>query len=803
MPKASLIQNAFNAGELSPTLEGRTDIDKYRRGCKILENYIPMIEGPAVKRSGTRFVKPVVNSAHSTVLIPFEFSTTQAYILEFGDNYMRVYRNNGLVLESAQTITGITQANPAVVTISSHGFSNGDEIYIAGVGGMTELNGRYFTVANKTTNTFELSGEDSTGYTAYTSGGTASRVYELSMPYNQEDVASLAFAQSADILYIAHEDYAPRKISRTGDAAWTETEIDFDEPPFLDENTDTSITVYASGATGAVNLTASSGIFTADMVGGAVKLREIVGMNHDLWTTSDSVSTGDTRRWEGNVYKATSTGTTGSRPPIHDTGTENDGGVDWEYQHSGYGYVTITAFSSSTAVSGLSATPLPDSVITSGNATHRWSMGAWSDEYGYPRAVAFFEDRLLWAGSKNNPQTIWGSKTGDYENHADGINDDDGFVYTINSDQVNVIEWLSPGKVLVIGTVGGEFIMSASSLDEAITPTNVRITRQQTKGSKQGVRAIRVGSSVLFVQRSGLKVRDMSYSFNNDSYEAPDRTLLSREITKTGIISAAYQQEPNQVVFYARTDGQLACLTLEKEEDVIGWHRLKIGGTDAKVESVAVIPHPDGDTDQVWMVVSRTVGGSTVKHIEYLEKVWSEDDAAEDAFFVDSGLTYDGSPVTTVSGLDHLEGETVSILADGATHPDKTVSSGSITLERSASVIHAGLPYTATLQTMRMDGGAADGTAQGKTKRITNATIRLYQAGPGLWVGPNLTDMEEVHFRDSSMAMDEPVPLFTGDKGPIEWPEGYEQDARVAVQHRLPLPCTIIAIMPQLVTQDR
>lgn len=798
MPKASLIQNAFNAGELSPTLEGRTDVDKYQRGCKILQNMIPMIEGPAIKRSGTRFVKPVVNSANNTTLIPFEFSTTQAYILEFGDLYMRVYKDNGLVLESALNITNITAASPAEITAGTHGYTSGDEVFITGTG-VSALDGRYFTLTVTGATTFTVPADG----TGWSTGGTSSRVYKLTTPYAHADVASLAFAQSADVLYMAHESYAPRKISRTAHTSWSITEIGFDWAPFLDENGDTSVTVYSSAATGSVTLTASSGIFTSDMVGGYVKLREIVGSNHDLWAPSASISTGNTRRWEGNVYEATSTGTGGTRPPIHDTGTESDGGVDWIYRHSGEGYAEITAFGSSTSVTATVIKRFPASVVGSGNATHRWSMGAWSDEYGYPRAVAFYEDRLLWAGSTNNPQTIWGSKSGDYENHQRSSDDDGAYVYTINTDQVNVIEWMSPGKVLVIGTVGGEFIMSASSLDEAITPTNVRVTRQQTKGSKQGVRALRIGSSVLFVQRSGRKVRDMSYSFNNDAYEAPDRTLLSREISQSGLISAAYQQEPNQVVWYARGDGQVACLTLEKEENVIGWHRHVIGGTNAKVESIAVIPHPEGDADQVWMVVSRTINGSTKKYIEYMEKTWEETKDPEDAFFVDSGLTYDGSPTTSLSGLDHLEGESVVILADGATHPPKTVSSGAITLDRSASVVQVGLEYYGSLQTMRFDGGAADGTAQGKTKRITNATIRLYQTGPGLWVGPNLTDMEEVHFRDSGMSMDSPVPLFDGDKGPIEWPEGYEQDARVAIQHRLPLPCTIIAIMPQLVTQDR
>lgn len=803
MPKASPIQTSFNAGELSPRLDGRIDLDKYRNGCSTLENFLPMIHGGVVKRSGTRFVKEVKDSSDSTVLIPFEFSTTQAYVLEFGDLYMRVYRNGSVVLEAAQTITSISQANPAVVAVTAHGYSNGDQVYITGVGGMTEVNGKFFTVANVTAGTFELSGIDSTGYGAYVSGGTASKVFELTTTYATADVKQLQFAQSADVLYIAHENYPPRKISRTGHTSWTITTIDFDWQPFLDENISTT-TIYASAATGAgITLTASAATFTSDMVNGYVKLREIPASKHDPWETATVYAASATVTHEGNVYKTTAGGTSGTRPPIHDTGTESDGGVtDWAFQHPASGYVKIVGFTSSTSVTADVVKQLPGSVVGAGGATERWSLGAWSDEHGYPKTVAFYEDRLLWAGSTNNPQTIWGSKSGDYENHEQGTADDDAYNYTINSDQVNAIEWMSPGKVLMIGTAGGEFAMSGSTVAEAITPTNVRVAIQTTYGSK-AIRAKRVGNAVLFVQRAGKKVRELVYDFDSDAYQAPDMTLLSEHITKDGITDMAYQQEPNQLLWAARTDGELICMTYERSESVVGWHRHPIAGTSTVVESLAVIPHPDGDQDQLWMVVKRTINGATKRYVEYLEKEWKSTGVTGDEFFIDSGLTYSGASTTTITNLDHLEGETVSILAGGATHADKTVTSGSVTLDRAVTKAQIGLGYNATLKTMRIEAGAADGTSQGKTKRLNNIVIRMYQTGGGLWYGPNTTDMDEVQFRDPSMAMDTPIPLYNGDKGPYVWPGQYEKDGYITIQHRLPLPCSIIALMPQLTTQDR
>lgn len=729
MPKASPILTSFNAGEWSPKLEGRVDLEKYSNASRILENFIPQIHGGLEKRQGTRHVLEVKNSANSTILIPFEFSTEQAYVLEFGDLYMRVFKDNGVVLSGPSP-------------------------------------------------------------------------YELVTPYAAADVASIQYAQSADVLYLAHPEYAPRKISRTGHTSWTITEIDFDWAPFLPENSDQSVTVYASAATGSgVTLTASSSIFTSNMVGGYVKLREVPGSNHDLWEPGVAVAATSTRRYNNLVYYTTAGGTTGTRPPIHETGTESDGGVtDWEYYHAGDGYLKVTGFTSGTVVTGDVVKRIPASTVGAPNATWRWAMGAWSDEYGYPTTVTFFEDRLIWGGTTNNPQTLWGSKTGDYENHESGTNDDDAYIYTINSDQVNAIKWLSPERVLLIGTTGGEFAMRASSLEEAITPTNVRVTAETQFGSK-AIKAIRVGNATLFVQRAGRKVREMQYEFDSDSYQAKDVSLLSEHITLPSVTNLVYQNQPGQVIWGVRSDGILLGFTYERTESVFGWHRHPLAG--AKVKSLAVIPHPDGDRDQLWLVAERTINGSTVQYVEYLEKEWERTNDIEDAFFVDSGLTYDGAATTTLTGLDHLEGETVTILADGSAHANKVVTSGAITLDRSASVVHVGLGYNATHQTLRLEAGAADGTAQGKTKRITNVTIRMDQTGPGLWYGPSTTTMDEISFRDSSMAMDAAIPLFDGDKGPLPWPEGYEQDGRITLQHRLPLPCNILALMPQVVTQDR
>lgn len=721
MSKASPIQSSFNAGELSPQLRGRVDIDKYANGCSVLENFIPQVHGPARKRPGTRFVNEVKDSTHNCRLISFQYSTEQAYILEFGNQYVRFYMDGGVILDGPSP-------------------------------------------------------------------------YEIVSPYLHTELTELHYAQSADVMYISHPNHPPYKLSRYGHTNWTLEEVVFDRPPFDDENTGVT-TITASAVTGTgITLTASASLFAATDVGNTIKFSEVIESKYDLWASGVSIAINDYRLYGGNLYQATSAGTTGTRAPIHKSGIESDGAVSWAYIHDGSGYVKITAFTSATVVTADVVDRLPDSTLP---GTYRWAIGAWSDTKGYPKTVVFYEDRLWFAGSLTKPQTLWASASGDYQNHKYGTADDAALNYTINSQEVNTIEWLVPGKVLMIGTSGGEFIVSGGSAEQAVTPTNVRITPQTLYGGKAALRPFRIGDVVLFVQRSGKKIREFTYSYQSDAYVAPNLTILSEHITAAGIKAMDYQQEPGQIVWVIDNNGQLLALVYERAEQVVGWCRCPIA--QGSVESIATIPHWDGDEDSTWVVVNRTINGSTVRYIEYLEK-YTEDSTG---LFLDCALTYDGTAATTITGLDHLEGETVSILADGYVHPNRTVTSGQITLQKSASLVNIGLQFNATLVTMPVNAGARDGTSQGKTSRINDVVVRLHQTGPGLWYGGNTTEMDEYNARSSNDLMDNPVPLYTGDTEMLTWPKGYDFQNEIALQHRTPLPCTIIAIMPQVTTYDR
>jgi hypothetical protein len=584
MSRVSVISTNFTAGELSEDLFGRVDITKYNNGAATLENFIVQPHGGITRRSGTRFVKEIKTSSAKTRLVSFEFSTTQAYIIEFGNLYIRFYKDQGSILEANKTISGATQANPCVVTATSHGYDNGDEIYIASVVGMTELNGKYYKIKNKTTNTFELTDIDDTNinsssFTAYGSAGTAARVYTVTTTYATADLFDLQFAQSADVLYIAHPGYTPRKLTRTAHTSWTISDITFTDGPYQDENlTTTTLTPsHTTGSSRTITASAVDGINNGDGFQ-TTDVGRIISIGHQAaeWASGTGYSVGDVKRNSGNVYECIKAGTSaGSGGPSGEGDEIVDNQCTWKFLRDGgiqWGYATVTGRTNTTVV-----TVTVNATFGGTSGETKWRLGAYSDTTGFPAAVAFYEQRLFWAGSTEQPQTLWGSKSGDYENHTPGTLDDDPVIYTLATDQVNAIKWLSPGKVMAVGTVGGEFIISGSTTADPLTPTNVRVVREGTRGSASHT-PIRIDNVVIFIQRQQRKLREFVYQFEADSYQSPDLTILSNQVAKGGISEIVYQQEPSTVVWGVKADGQLVGMTYLRDQQVIAWHRHKIGG---------------------------------------------------------------------------------------------------------------------------------------------------------------------------------------------------------------------------------
>jgi len=663
MPRTTLALTSFVSGEFGNKLTGRTDFDKYQSAAKTMENFLVHPQGAATRRVGTQFIAPVKTASAKTRLIPFEFSTTQTYILEFGNNYIRFFKDKGQIL----------------------------------------------------------------------SGGSP---YEISTPYLTAELFDIKFAQSADVMYIVHPNHETMKLSRTGHTSWSLNEVEFTDGPYLATNT-TSTTMTPGATTGTgITLTASANAFVSTDVGRLINFSN--------------------------------------------------------------GYAKITAFSSATSVT----IDIKDDFDNT-TATADWNLGAFSDTTGHPSCVSFYEQRLVFAGTTSEPQTIFFSKAGDYENMTSGTNADDAMVYTIAANQVNVIRYLKAQRTLVIGTTAAEYTVSADGTDASITPTNITIKRQSSYGSAN-VDAVAAGNAILFLQKAKRKIRELAYNFDSDSYVAPDLTILNDIVTESGIVQMEWQQEPDNILWCVREDGQIAALTYQRSENVVSWHRHILGGSfgsgNAVVESIASISG-ELNEDELWVIVKRTVDGSTVRYIECFSDFDFDETEATDFKFLDSHLTYSGSATTTLSGLSHLEGQTVSILADGSVHANKVVSSGSVSLDREVTKACVGLSYDSILQTMRIEGGAAEGTSQGKIKRISKVVLRLFET-VGVKVGPSLSNLEVVPFRTTSSNLSAPVDtLIEGDKE-IEFDDDFNSDGYIFIKQDQPLPASILAIYPTLVTND-
>lgn len=739
MVAQSLIQTSFNGGELSGRLEGRTDLAAYGIAGRRLPNMIVTVQGPAVKRSGTRFVAFAKNANADCELIPFEFNITQGYTIEAGHLYFRFFTND------AQIVTG---------------------------------------------------------------GGSP---YEIATVFEQADLANIMWAQSFDALYLVDGRHQQQKLVRTGAASFAISALALKNGPFKDQNTDEAVTVQASAATGTVTLTASSALWTAAHVGGLFELEAADFRSIPAWEPSIKVVVGDKRRSEGKVYQAIalpSSGSerTGTERPIHTEGRARDGmgagkdyndkdagGVLWEYLYSRAGIVRITGFTSATQVTATVVKRLPDEVVSA--PTSLWAQGAFSNAEGWPSSVELRDERL-WLGKDGE---LFGSVVGDLEDFAG--RDDSGqpqpdLAIRRKLPTADTILWLANDRSLLVGTDKREFALTPVNPAQAIAFNNLATPKQSQHGSLR-VKPVAVSSGTMFVSRGGRKLRVADYVFDRDRYLAPDATVRSEHITLSGVRRLATTMEPESLVWAVRNDGGLVSLTWSDEQDVRAMTQHRLGGAGAHAFSIASIPAPDASYDQLWVSVRRTINGQVRRTIERLLPMWQEGQKQESGCFLDCSLTYEGAPATVISGLQQLAGETVSVLVDGATHPDVTVSpSGQITLNRPGSVVHVGYLFLASVEPMRLAPDAPTGSALSKIKRAHKIGLGL-QETLGIRVRQPGGRNEVVEFRKSGMAMDEPVPLFSGEKI-VGFPGSYDREARVVVESYQPLPFTLTSLSPRV-----
>jgi len=796
--RVSWLQSAFTGGEFGDSIKGRVDAERYRDAADTILNWVVRPEGRLERRPGTKHVTPTKYADGTVRLLPFEFNTEQAYILEFGDNsggtdpYMRVHKDHAIVVNSTTyTITGATQASPVVVTTSAaHDRSNGDRVIITGVAGMTELNNREFIVANKAATTFELTNIDSanvdgTGYAAYSAGGTVSVPYEVVSPYAGSDLAALKYAQSADVLYLANGGYQPKTLSRTGHTSWTFANYAYTDGPYLGTND------------GGHYLLAGVAILTFSASAAVSETSLTLTINAQAQAKING----------GTGFVATDVG---RLIRIGNSGHNQAKGV-WEDGFA-WGYCVITAYTSATEVTilvkkGWNQNP-------AGAFDYRlWRIGAWGDTEGWPSTVVFSGNRLYWGSLPNNPQRIDGSEIGDFTSFAltygpefrsHAITDANAVSFTLgggNSGTVNqIVNIASTDRGLLISTTDSEWTLQASNLNEAITPTNVN-AREQASGGSNGVRPIRVGNDMIYIDRTGRRVLNLTYAYDIDSLRMTDLTRLARHIGVSGLSDLVHVTYPFSQVYTINAAGELCGLTFERDPESVqaAWARHQLGGksdaggTIPQIESIAQIPTPDGTAREVWLVVTRLVNGATVKHLEYLTPLDELEPALEDCFFVDAGLTYDGASTATISGLYHLEGESVRVLGDGLVQASRTVVNGRIALETAASVVQVGLGYTSDLLTLKIEAGSQDGTALAKKQRIEHLAISFFRAVGTVKVGPSFSDLLNWSLGAALISGIE-EDTFNSD---------YSNNLQVAIRVSDPVPCSILAINPQVSTYGR
>lgn len=862
-----------------------------------------------MRRAATRYVAGAKDSTVKGRLKPFQFSVTQAYMLELGATIMRFYRHQGqisvadtdAVVTNGTFPSGITDwddrstgggsiahdatndrmsLDPGGATASDIGWGEQDittsntnqehvlKFRVIGAPG-DKIEFQVGTAASGAQTLAAV--EKEVGYHCVAFTPTTSPFYigfrnlgsfrnkivqidnvslidndgvEVDTPWPEADLYEVEHTQSADVMYLFHSDYPVHKLIRNGHTTWSMAEVEWEDGPYLDQN-DTATTLLPAAATGlGINFTLSS----------------IEGVNDGQgWLSTDI----------GRLIR---------------------------YKKSAaWGYAIITSITSTT----VAVADIRKDFEASPTAVTTWRLGAWSGTTGYPQVATFYEQRLYTAATIKQPQTFWATQTADFQNmkpdnDADTVEADDAITFTLSADEINAIHGMTASQdELAILTYGGEWVPKSSGA--AITPLDITCRRRTSEGSAK-IRPVRIGGNVIFVQRAKRKLYEFGQAFETNGYKTVDLTQIASHIGRAngvgdtdGFIEIAYAKEPESLVLGVRGDGQLCTMTYKREENVVGWARQIIGGSfqggNAVMESVAVIPGANGSgqhydstqRDEIWLMVKRTINGATARYVEFIERDYETGLPQEDAYYSDSIITLDNpeaisgvtlaSPVvlaitgntfsngdlirvteivgttelntntykvankatnsveltdpdddsnidgsaftayisggkankkvTTITGLDHLEGESVNVWGDGGVITDETVVSGSITLDDAVSVAQIGLPYTHKLKTLKVSVGNPAGTALGRTKRIYGLVFSLLNSH-FIKYGPSSDSLKQEDFRkvgDSGDPMDEAAPLFTGDFQKT-FPGDWDKDPRIFIEDDSPAPFHLSALAP-------
>lgn len=794
-----IVQASFTTGELSPSLYGRTDFARYYSGLKTCRNFIVRQYGGVSNRPGSRYVAETKYSGSSAVrLIPFQFSTVQTYVLEFGHLYMRVIMNGGYVLSGATPVE-IATIYPASALSRLKFAQNFDVMTIChpdyppqqlsrsshtswAFAEYQNMRGPFQDINIDTTKTVTASGQS--GAITLTSNADifaadmVGLLFYIEADPNAQAVSVQKWEVQADInlneIRRAGANYYQAVTSgETGTVRPTVLEgVEYDGSPgvcWLYRHSGSGI-VRITGFTDAKHVSATVLSLLPETLVNATLVKAIT--NAVIQTPSlvkvtcaaHGFTTGDS---------VTISGVTGM--------TEINGA--WQITVFDANSFTIAVSATNAYVSGGTATK-----TLSVSASYKWALEAWGSEDLYPGTVSYFQQRQVFGGSPGRPQTFWLSTTAGYTdfNRSATIQDDDACNYTLSSREVNEVRHAVDLTKLLLFTSAGVWVVQGNS-DGVITPAAVNLKKQVNDGCNH-LAPLVIGSEALYVLDKSNQIKSIGYSFQKDTYLGNDLTVMSSHLFEGHqIVSWAFQSTPFSAVWAVRDDGVLLCMTYLVEQEVVGWSR---HDTDGLFEDVCVIS--EGNEDAVYLVVKRTIGGVERRFVErFANRILAGDVTA--AFFVDCGLSYDGSPATVFSGLDHLEGKTVSILGDGSVRPSQVVQGGGVTLDQPASVVHIGLPFVADIETMDISVPQTPLIAR---KKLVNQVTVMVQESVGLMAGPDVTRLVP-HRQRATENYGQGVQPATSQVSLriiTNWSDG----GSFVVRQSQPLPITILSAIPEV-----
>lgn len=817
MTKVRTNARSFAGGEVSGEFQGRVDQVKYTTGLAVCRNFIPLPHGPVTNRPGTRFVAACKYADKAARLIPFTFSDDQTMAIELGDGYARFHTRGGTLLAEA-----------AAAWSNTTNYNVGDNAVLAGI--------TYYCLKAHSGH----SPPSSQYWQAM--GGT---YYELPLPYAAEDIFGIRYVQSADVLTLTHETYAPAEIRRYGPQNWAYQVIVFGSTMAAPSGvaatatpatsspgapTTQSYVVTALGADGSESV-ASAGALGASYsltgVNWAIGQVTIAGDQTSKWSIGDparashlsvandyvvdavtySTSTTITLRTSGGGIATSGAATTGDlltqmgvRNNLYDNGAYNT--IRWSPVSGAQRYYVYKESNGLYGLIGETTQTLfkDDNITADISKTPPTNVNPFAGAGDYPRAVSYYEQRRAFAGTVNKPQNFWLTKPATESNLNQSIptRDDDAIAYRLAAQKVNTVQHLVPLQALVLLTSSAVWRVTSVNTD-ALTPSSTSVKQQSNIGASM-VQPVLASENMIYVAARGGHLREISYSWQSAGYVSADLSRFNPDLFDgKDVVDMAFAQAPYPIVWCVSSDGRLVSLTYVPEEQVTGMAR---HDTDGGFESVAVVPESTVDADggnanedAVYVIARRVIGGATQRYVERFATRQIEDPVR--AFMVDCGASYNGAPITSLtSGLAHLEGKTVNILADGAVHPQRVVTDGAVTLDHHASVIAVGLPVEADLKTLPVVL-EIDGLGQGRAKSVNKVWLRVNDAS-GVFAGPDFGDLTQYKQR-SDEPYGTPPALLSGELE-ITLDGGWSDGGQICIRQSDPLPMTIVSLTAEVQT---